>query len=266
MLTNETESSGEQPSAGDRALNPLQPDAAVLKLLREGAALASAHDLPAAAKWYASAADAAIKLDDRAGFGRAMAQLAALEESRGSIERAFACNQKAQETFLAIGDGAGLVQAFRVDGFLHVRMEDFAAAAASFAKAMSLALQRDAGMVLATLDQIVPVVRHLIDSDRLPALLPLGAALKKAVESAEPAQLPNMQDFSELTTTVGDLLAPLGVIAEEQSLTAAKRRELAARATHQAWLVDALTRKRWGLAELVKETLQTKLNFHENLD
>ncbi len=266
MLTNETESSGEQSPGDDQTLNLLQPDAEVLQLLREGATLASAQDLPAAAQLYEDAAAAAIQAEDRAGFGRAMAQLAALEESRGSIERAFACNQEAQETFLAIGDGAGLVKAFRVDGFLYVRMEDFTAAAASFAKAMALALQRDAGMVMATLDQVVPVARHVIDSNHLSALLPLGAALKKAVESAEPAQLPEMKDFSELTTTVGDLLAPLGVLAEETSLTTVHRRKLAARATHQAWLVDALTKKRWALAELVKETLRTKLNFHEDLD
>ena len=266
MPANETQPSGEEPAAGSPAPGFLQPDAAVLELLREGAALASALDLPAAAKRFAGAAEAAIQLDDRAGFARAMAQLAALEESRGSIERAFACNQKAQETFVAIGDGAGLVQAFRVDGFLHVRNGDITAAATSFAKALALALQGDAGMVLATLDQVVPVARHLIDSDQLPGLLPLGVALKEAVDSVQSSQLPEIQEFCELAKTVGEVLAPLGVIAEEPSLTAAPRRKLAARATHQAWLIDALTRKRWALAEFVKETLQTKLDFHEDLD
>ena len=266
MLNNETQPSGEEPGAAEPVSSELQPDAAVLALLREGAALAPAQDLPAAAQRFAGAADAAVEVDDRAGFARAMAQLAVLEESRGSIDRAFACNQKAQETFIAIGDAAGLVQAFRVDGFLHVRSGNITAAATSFAKAVSLALQRDAGMVLSTLDQVVPVARHLIDSDQLPALLPLGVALQKAVDSAGPGQLPDMDDFSEMAKTVGDLLAPLGVIAEEPSLTAAQRRKLAARATHQAWLIDALTRKRWALAELVRETLQTKLNFHEDLD
>ena len=90
--------------------------------------------------------------------------------------------------------------------------------------------------------------------------------MQQAVESSEPDQLPDMSDFSELVATVGGVFAPLGVMAEEPALTAAQRRNLAARATHQAWLVDALTKRRWALAALVKETLQTKLDFQEELD
>ena len=195
-----------------------------------------------------------------------MAQLAALEESCGDVDGAFAHNRLAQDTFLAIGDGAGLVQAFRVDAFLHLRTGSHTAAASSFARALGLALQLDSRMVLATLSQVIPAARHLVETDQISALLPLGAALRQAVESAEPDQLPDMSDFSELAATVGGVLAPLGVMAEEPTLTAAQRRKLAARATHQAWLVDALTQRRWALAAFVKETLQTKLDFQEELD
>lgn len=88
------------------------------------------------------------------------------------------------------------------------------------------------------------------------ALLPLGVALTQAVESvaAERGAWPQeMADFSELAATSGGVL---GVMATEPE---------AARSTHQAWPVEALTRQRWALAILVKETL-TKLDFHEELD
>ncbi len=266
MSTNDAPPAGGVEPSDSEAAGALQPELAVLQMLREGAALSSDGDLAAAAQRYAEAADAASEMQDPAGYGRAMAQLAALEESRDSIERAFNCNRRAQEVFLEIGDGAGLVQTFRVDGFLHLRTGDFTAAATSFGKAVALALQHDGGMALATLDQMVPVARHLVESDELPALLPLGASLKAAVESAESVQSPELRGFSELAATVGGTLAPLAVLAEEPELAAEQRRKLAARATHQAWMIDALTRKRWALAELVKETLQTKLNFHEDLD
>ena len=244
----------------------MQPSETVSQMLHEGVALAAANDLASASKRYEQAAGAACQMDDRPGYGRAMAQLAALEESCGDIESAFAHNRAAQETFLAIGDGAGLVQTLRVDGFLHLRAGAHTPAASSFAKALALALQLDARMALATLDQVIPAARHLVESDRIPALLPLGVALTQAAESAEREQPPELRDFTELAATVGGVLAPLGVLAEEPALTWAKRRDLAARATHQAWLVDALTKRRWALAVLVKETLQTKLDFHEELD
>ena len=244
----------------------LQPSEVVSHMLHEGAALFAIGDALGAARRYTEATDAALDRGDRAGYGRGMAQLAALEESCGDVDRAFAHNRVAQETFLAIGDGAGLVQAFRVDAFLHLRADGHTSAASSFAKAFGLALQLDARMVLATLSQVIPAARHLIESDQVPALLPLGAAMQQAVESSEPDQLPDMSDFSELVATVGGVFAPLGVMAEEPALTAAQRRNLAARATHQAWLVDALTKRRWALAVLVQETLQTKLDFQEELD
>lgn len=71
-----------------------------------------------------------------------------------------------------------------------------------------------------------------------------------------------MADFSELAATISGVL---GVMATEPDRTAEQRRTLAARSTHQAWAMDALTRQRWALAILLKETL-TKLDFHEELD
>jgi hypothetical protein len=261
----------------------LQPSQAVSRLLQDGASRAAAGDYADAARSYAEAAAMASEGEDPAGFGRAMAQMAALEESCGEIEEAFAHNRQASGTFLAIGDGAGLVQTYRVDGFLHLRAGDPAAAANAFAKATALALQLDSRLALTTLNQVVPVARHLIESDQLPALLPLGVALTEAVESAAGARQAGMAvsasedppdwawqqemaDIAELVATVGGVLAPLGVMAEEEALTKAQRRVLAARSTHQAWLVDALTRRRWALAVLVRETLQNKLDFHEELD
>ena len=134
----------------------LQPSEAVSHLLNEGAALFATGDSSGAARRYTEATNAALERDDRAGYGRAMAQLAALEESCGDVEGAFEHNRVAQETFLAIGDGAGLVQAFRVDAFLHLRARGHTSAASSFAKALGLALQLDTRMVLATLSQVIP--------------------------------------------------------------------------------------------------------------
>ena len=244
----------------------MQPSDAVLRMLEDGAAYLKRGELDLAARTLASAAECAADGDDPAGYGRALAQLAAVEESRGGVEVAFGHNRLAQKTFLSIGDGAGLVQSFRVDGFLHVRQRAYTAAAHSFAKALSLSTQLDGRLVLTTLDQIMPAVRHLVEADQLAALLPLGAALAQAVESSGPEQLPALREFAELAATVAGVLAPLGVMADEPDLTDSKRRQLAARSTHQAWVVDALTKQRWGLAALVRDTLQTKLNFHEELD
>ena len=235
-------------------------------MLEDGAAYLKRGELNQAARTLANAAECAADGDDPAGYGRALAQLAALEESRGEVEDAFGHNRLAQETFLSIGDGAGLVQSFRVDGFLHVRRREYTAAAHSFAKALSLSTQLDGRLVLMTLDQVMPAVRHLVEADQLAALLPLGAALAQAVESSGPEKLPELREFAELATTVAGVLAPLGVMADEPNLSDSKRRQLAARSTHQAWVVDALTKQRWGLAALVKDTLQTNLSFHEELD
>lgn len=247
---------------------PLQPSQAVSVGLQAGVACAATGDYIAAASRYADAAMLAAETGDRAGYGRALAQLAALEESCGEIEEAFSHNRLANETFLAIGDGAGLLQTFRLAGFLHLRTGEHLLAANAFAKALGLALQLDTRLVMTTLNQVIPAARYLVDAEQLAALLPLGVALTQAVESvaAERGAWPQeMADFSELAATIGGVLAPLGVMATEPDLTAEQRRNLAARSTHQAWAVDALTRQRWALAILVKETL-TKLDFHEELD
>ena len=244
----------------------LQPSDAVSRMLDEGAAFLAKGESGSAARRLAEAASSAVAGDDYAGYGRAMAQLAALEESSGDVGKALVHNQLAQETFLAIGDGAGLVQTFRVDAFLHLRGSEYTTAAHSFAKALGLALQLDGRLVLTTLNQVVPAAKYLIESDKIWALLPLGVALAQAVESAEAEQMPELRDFAELAETVAGVLTPLGIMADEPRLTATKRRQLAARSTHQAWLVDALTQRRWGLAALVKETLQTRMHFHEELD
>ncbi len=235
-------------------------------MLEAGAACLNRNELDKAASIFANAAETAVKAKDGAGRGRALAQLAALEESRGEVERAFDYNRSAQDIFLSIGDGPGLVQSFRVDGFLYIRQKDHTAAALSFAKALSLSSQLDGRLVLTTLDQVIPVAKHLVDSDQLAALLPLGAALARVIENLGPEQLPELQDFTELAASVAGVFAPLGVMADEPNLSDSKRRQLAARSTHQAWAVDALTKQRWGLAALVKEALQTKLSFHEELD
>lgn len=247
----------------------LAPSPPVQERLEAGAATASAGDTAAAASIYAGAVSLATERGDRAGHARALAQLAALEESCGEIEPAQAHNRQAQEIFLAIGDGAGLVQSYRLDGFLHLRAGESSAAAGAFAKALALALQLDTRLVLTTLNQVIPAAKYLIERGELTALLALGAGLAQAEESvrAERGDWPQeMADFAELTRTVAGVLMPLGVMAEEPGLAPEQRRKLAARSTHQAWLVDALTRRRWGLAQLVKETLQTQLDFHEELD
>ena len=236
------------------------------RILEDGAACLKRNELDKAASIIANAAETAAKGKDDAGRARALAQLAALEESRGEVAKAFDYNRSAQGIFLSIGDGPGLVQSFRVDGFLHIRQRNHTAAAHSFAKALSLSTQLDGRLVLTTLDQVIPAVRHLVEADQLSALLPLGAALAQAVESPTPEQTPDMREFADLAATVAGALAPLGVMADEPDLSDPQRRRLAARSTHQAWAVDALTKQRWQLAALVKEALQTKLSFHEELD
>ncbi len=246
--------------------HPLLPSDAVQRMLEDGAAFLKEGELDSAASRFARAAECAADAGDPAGYGRAQAQLAALEESRGQLDRAFGHNRLAQETFLAIGDGEALVQSFRVDGFLHIRRKEHTAAALGFAKALSLAIQLDGRLVLTTLDQVLPVAKYLVESDQLSALLPLGAALAQAVESPGPEPKREVREFAELAATVAGVLSPLGVLASEPHLSDPQRRRLAASSTHQAWHVDALTKRRWGLAALVKETLQAKLSFHEELD
>ena len=265
-LTVDTQLDIQIPSRSAGEPHSLQPSDAVLRMLKDAAATLKSGDLDCAARRLAFAAECAAEGGDAAGYGRAQAQLAALEESRGQVDQAFCHNRLAQKSFLAFGDGEGLVQSFRVDGFLHVRRNEHTAAAHSFAKALSLAIQLDGRLVLTTLDQVIPVAKYLADSDQLAALLPLGAALAQAVESPGPEQIEEVREFAELAATVAGVLAPLGVMASEPHLSDSKRRRLAANSTHQAWHVDALTRRRWELAALVKETLQTKLSFHEELD
>ncbi|MXY93830.1 MAG: hypothetical protein F4Y42_10325 [Caldilineaceae bacterium SB0664_bin_27] len=265
-MTVDTESCKPIPSPTVGEPPSLLPSDAVLRLLEDGAAFIERGELDNAAHLFARASESAADGDDRAGYGRAQAQLAALEESRGQVDKAFGHNRLAQESFLAIGDGEALVQSFRVDGFLHVRRNEHTAAAHCFAKALSLAIQFDGRLVLTTLDQVVPVANYLVEADQSTALLPLGAALAQAVESLDLVQNQEVREFAELAATVAGALAPLGVLASEPHLTDAKRRRLAARSTHQAWHVDALTKRRWELAALVKETLQSKLSFHEELD
>jgi len=265
-LTVDTQSDKRIPSRTAGEPHPLLPSDAVLCMLEDGAAFLKKGDLNCAARRFARAAESAAGGGDPAGFGRAQAQVAALEESRGEVERAFEHNRLAQEAFRAIGDGEALVQSLRVDGFLHVRRKEHTAAALGFARALSLAIQLDGRLVLTTLDQVIPVAKYLAESDQLSALLPLGAALARAVESLRPQQKREAREFAELAATVAGALAPLGVLASEPHLSHAKRRRLAASSTHQAWHVDALTKRRWELAALVKETLQEKLSFHEELD
>jgi len=262
----DTESDKQIPSRTPSEPPSLLPSDAVLRTLEDGAAFVERGEFDCAARLFARAAESAADGDDRAGYGRAQAQLAALEESRGEVDKAFGHNRLAQEAFLAIGDGEALVQSFRVDGFLHVRRNEHTAAAHSFAKALSLAIQLDGRLVLTTLDQVIPVAKYLVEADQSSALLPLGAALAQAVESLGPEQNQEVREFAELAATVAGALAPLGVLASEPQLTDAKRRRLAASSTHQAWHVDALTKRRWQVAALVKETLQAKLSFHEELD
>jgi hypothetical protein len=123
--------------------------------------------------------------------------------------------------------------------------------------------------VLITLNQILPAARYLIESGRVVDLLPLGAALLQAVENVEQerGEWPEeMADVAEIVRTVAALFPPLAVMAAEADLSPVQWRSLAARATHQAWMLDALTRRRWNLADLVGETLKTRLNFCEKLD
>lgn len=265
-MTVDTESCKPIPSRTVGEPPSLLPSDAVLRMLEDGAVIIERGELDYAAHLFARASESAADADDRAGYGRAQAQLAALGESRGQVDKAFGHNRLAQESFLAIGDGEALVQSFRVDGFLHVRRNEHTAAAHCFAKALSLAIQLDGRLVLTTLDQVVPVAKYLVEADQSTALLPLGAALAQAVESLDLEQNQEVREFAELAATVAGALAPLGVLASEPHLTDAKRRRLAARSTHQAWHVDALTKRRWELAALVKETLQAKLSFHEELD
>lgn len=247
----------------------LRPRADVLALLASGWSAQQEGDREAALQAYAAAVDQAVQLDDQPGAARALGQLAALEEQMGRVEMALEHNRQAIDRFLAIGDGAGLVQAYRTHGFIRLRMGAVEKAAAALAQALGLALQLDTRLVATTLNQFIPMAHFLIDDDRLTDLLPLGAALIQAVQQVEQQRgewPPEMADFAEIAATVGGVFTPLAVMADEPDLDQARRRKLAARATHQAWLVDALTRRRWGLADLVDETLQEKLDFHEKLD
>lgn len=247
----------------------LQPDDRVLQLLNDGWTLQQAEKPDAARSRFLQAIELAESVNDQAGRARGFAQLASLEEHTGNVTAAQQVNSKAIDIFLAIGDGAGLVQAWRTEGFILLRQGAVENAVAAFSRSLALALQLDPRLVATTLNQLVPVAHFFTLNDRLPDLLPLGAAILQAVEQVaqSPGGLPeDMTDFAELARTVGGVFVPLAIMATETGLSPEQRRKLAARSVHQAWMVDALTRKQWGLADLVKSTLQTKLDFHETLD
>lgn len=237
--------------------------------LRNGREAQQRGDTRRAAHIYAGAATLARRMHDGPGEARSLAQLAALEESCGEIDSGLAHNRQAIERFLELGDGSGLVQAYRLNGFLYLRRGDVEAASTAFAQALALALQLEMRLVMVTLNQILPAARYLIESEQLPALLPLGAAILQAVDHVEQARgawPEEMADVAEIVRTVGGIFPPLALMAAEPDLSPEKRRSLAARATHQAWMVDAFTRRRWNLSDLVDETLKGQLGFHEKLD
>jgi hypothetical protein len=247
----------------------LRPGEDVLLRLVEGRQRQQCGDHAGAAQRYSDALEMARSLQDQPGAARALAQLAALEESTGNVDAARNHNEQAATLFLAIGDGAGLVQSYRLEAFLYLRQDQIHAAATAFARALALALQLDTRLVMTTLNQILPAARYLIESGRVADLLPLGAALLQAVDTVEQqrGEWPEeMADVAEIARTIAALFPPLAVMAAEADLSPAQRRSLAARATHQAWMVDALTRRRWNLADLVGETLKSRLEFYEKLD
>lgn len=247
----------------------LRPGEAVLARLMEGRERQQGGDHAGAAKIYTNALEMARSRGDRSGAARALAQLAALEEANGNVAAARIHNEQAAALFLAIGDGAGLVQSYRLEAFLYLRQDQIHAAATAFARSLALALQLDTGLVMTTLNQIVPTARYLIGAGRVADLLPLGAALMQAVENVEQTRgewPEEIADVAEIVRTAAAVFPPLAVMATEADLSPEQRRSLAARATHQAWMVDAFTRRRWNLADLVDETLKARLDFHERLD
>ncbi len=214
------------------------------------------------------AVEQARGVHDRAGLARALAQLASLEEGEGRLEAAEAHNRAAAALFLELDDGAGLIQTCRVEAFIHLRRGELIPGVTALARALALALQMDPAPVFITLQQVVRVAGHLVHQGHVEDLLPLAAAIQEAVarvEAENEGDLGPLADVAELARTVAGTLASLGVMAQEPDLSPDRRRALAARATHQAWMVDAWTRGRWGLAGLVEEALQAHLDFHEPL-
>jgi tetratricopeptide (TPR) repeat protein len=165
----------------ERSEAVLQPSPAVFALLEEGLNLQRAGAGEQAGRCYQAALEAAIEHGDGPGQARALGQLAVLAEAGGAIPLAQEHNLRAIELFLALGDGAGLVQSYRLNGFIHLRLGQLEQAATEFARAMALALQLDIPLVAATLNQIVPVARYLVEHSQTAGLLPLGAALNQAV-------------------------------------------------------------------------------------
>jgi tetratricopeptide (TPR) repeat protein len=247
----------------------LLPGEAVTASLREGRVLQQQGVHDQAAEIYTRTVDLARQSGDSAGEARSLAQLAALQEANGQLVEGLQNNRLASSLFLEIGDGAGLVQSYRLDGFLALRQGRIEDASIAFARALALALQLDTRLVLMTIHQFLPAARFLIEAGELAALLPLGAALSQAVDGVEEQRgswPDEMAAVAEIARTAAQIFPPLALMATEPDLTPEKRRALAARATHQAWMVDALTRRRWNLADLVDETLKTKLDYHEKLD
>ncbi len=247
---------------------PLRPTPEIQARLAQAWAALDRGDRDRAQALLQEAVAEARRAQDRAGLARALAQLASLEEGRGHLEVAEAHNRTAAALFLELDDGAGLIQTCRVEGFIHLRRGELIPGVTALARALALALQMVPGPVFITLQQIIRVAGHLVHQGRVGDLLPLAAAIQQAVASVEAGDEGHphaMADVAELTRTVADALASLGVMAQEPDLAPDRRRSLAARATHQAWMVDAWTRGQWQLVALVETTLQAHLDFHEPL-
>ncbi|GEM_PF-1669737 len=247
---------------------PLRPAPELQARLAQAWAALERGDRIQAQELLQEAVAQAERIHDRAGLARALAQLASLEEGQGQLEAAEAHNRAAAALFLELDDGIGLVQTCRVEGFIHLRRGELIPGVTALARALALALQMAPGPVFITLQQLVRVAGHLVHRGRVGDLLPLAAAIQQAVAAVETGDEDPpraMADVAELTRTVAGALAALGVMAQEPNLAPDRRRALAARATHQAWVVDAWTRGRWQLVALVETALQTYLDFHEPL-
>ncbi len=258
----------EQPT-WDRLPPALRPTPAVQTLLQEAWQALETGQTEQARALLQAARDQAQALSDRPGQARALAQWASLEEQADRVETAHALNQEAIALFLDLGDAAGLIQSYRLEGFIHLRRGEVIPGVTALARALALALQLDPAPVFVTLQQMVAVAGYLVEQDRVADLLPLAAAIQQAVVQVETVHadaVTDAADVAEMVRTVAGVFAPLGIMAQEPDLSPEQRRALAARSVHQAWLVDALTRRRWNLADMVKATLAGRLDFHEPLD
>lgn len=249
--------------------DPLAPNEEVSALLQAGFIAQREQRFSEASSLYQQALETARYNQDSPGEARAIAQRASMAETRGETESALRDAQDAAQLFLELGDGNGLVQTYRLEALIHLRLDDVVASAAGFARALGLALQLDSALVFTTLNQLFPAVRQLVETGRIADLLPIGAGIRAALEQVQDergAWPEAIADVVEIVEAVAGILASLALMASEPEMDSERRRKLAARATHQAWMIDALTRRRWGLADLVKDTLTGSLDFHEELD